>query len=190
MAAGNTRLRLLSSEARTARRARAASGRSPAQRFAPLRSEHADRGRVAGAARTAPRAPTVALELLGSPHPSNVRRSHTCVAHCRTGTRPASCTIARQAGFCRTSGIVLAKIRAPRSRTSSTRAAPARRIAAGHARASRARLRETIRGAQRESLEWRSLGLVPLVAFGCGWRWSMARSVRSHQRTISEPCAT
>jgi hypothetical protein len=24
-----------------------------------------------------------------------------------------------------------------------------------------------------------SLGLVPLVAFGRGWRWSMARSVRS-----------
>src|SRR5450432_4290831 len=39
-------------------------------------------------------------------------------------------------------------------------------------------------------VEWRSLGLVPLVAFGRGWRWSLARPVRSHQRTISEPCAT
>src|SRR5450755_4498366 len=38
-------------------------------------------------------------------------------------------------------------------------------------------------------VEWRSLGLVPLVAFGRGWRWSLARPVRSHQRTISEPRA-
>jgi len=39
-------------------------------------------------------------------------------------------------------------------------------------------------------VEWRSLGLVPLVAFERGWRWSMARSVRSQQRTMSESCAT
>jgi hypothetical protein len=62
--------------ARTARRARAASGRSLARRFAPPRSEHADRGRAAGAARTAPRAPTVAMALLGSRHPSNVLSPH------------------------------------------------------------------------------------------------------------------
>ena len=149
--AESTLLRLLLSEARTARRARTASGRSLAQRFAPPRSEHADRGQVAGAARAAPRAPTVAVVLLGSPHPLSVRRFHTCVAHCRMGTRPASCTTARQASLYRTCGIVLAKSRAPRSRTSSTRAARARRIAAGHARASRAPLRETSRGARRQS---------------------------------------
>jgi hypothetical protein len=39
-------------------------------------------------------------------------------------------------------------------------------------------------------VERRGFEFVPLAVFGRGWRWSMARSVRSHQRTISEPCAT
>jgi hypothetical protein len=39
-------------------------------------------------------------------------------------------------------------------------------------------------------VEWCSLGLVPLVAFRRDWRWPLARSVRSHQGTISERRAT
>jgi predicted CXXCH cytochrome family protein len=58
IAAGSTPLRLLSTEARRARRVHAANGRSLARRCVPLQSLHADRGRAACAARTAPRAPT------------------------------------------------------------------------------------------------------------------------------------
>jgi hypothetical protein len=121
-------------------------------------------------ARTAQRAPTVAVAHLGSPHPLNVRRSRTCVAHCRMGTRPASCTQRDKQVFA---------ARAASCSQKAVRQDPALQVLAqlaldvlrqgtlvGLARFCEKRLKVP----SDNLVEWCSLGLVPLVAFGRVWR--------------------